>query len=90
MIYTYKLCQLGLGLGLKLDPKFTPLICDKCIILTSGILLVDVDKRLIAFCRLFWVFFLETIERKQEGFSICLCRGLNLKCVNGLIENLRK
>ena len=88
MIYTYKLCQLGLGL--KLDPKFTPLICDKCIILTSGILLVDVDKRLIAFCRLFWVFFLETIERKQEGFSICLCRGLNLKCVNGLIENLRK
>jgi len=48
---------LGLGLGLKFNSKSTPLICDKCIKLTSGILLVDVDKKPIAFCRLFGVFY---------------------------------
>jgi hypothetical protein len=42
---------------LKFNSKFTPLIYDKCIILTSRILLVNVDKKPIAFCRLFRVFY---------------------------------
>ena len=45
------------GKRLKFNPKSTPLICDKCIKLTSGILLVRVDKKPIAFCRLFRVFY---------------------------------
>ena len=63
----------------------------RCIIIIYRILLVNDDKKACRFLSfILSVLLRKNIKKAGGNVRICLCLGFNLKCVNGLFEDLRK